>query len=291
MIVLTGATGQLGSQIVDQLLARIPADQVGVSVRDTAKAAELAKRGVRVRRGDYSEPDTLSYAFEGADQVFVVSSGATGSEAVAQHTNAIDAARAAGAARVVYTSHQAVSSDSLFPPMRDHAATERYFAEQHGAFTSLRNGFYAATVPWLIGNALESGTLSAPDDGPVSWTTHADLAEAAAIALADGGSADGELSGPTAPLTGPETLDLEAVAGILSDLTGRRISRVIVGDDEWKAGAIAHGMPDGAAEFTLGIFRAARRGEFAVTDPALERILGRPAASLASVLEKLVAGQ
>lgn len=285
MIVLTGSTGQLGSQVVARLLARLPAEQLGVSVRDTAKAAWLTERGVRVRRGDYSDPDSLAEAFEGAEQVYVVSSSAAGDEALAQHRAAIDTAYAAGAGRVVYTSHQAVAGDSLFAPMRDHAATEDYLSDQPGTFTSLRHGFYAATVPWLIGPALETGTIAAPADGPVSWTTHADLAEADAIAL----SGEGRLDGLTAPLTAPDAFDLDDVAGILSDITGRRIARVIVGDDEWKAGLVEQGISDSAAEFSLGIFRASRRGEFDVTTPALEELLGRPATSLRSVLEGVVA--
>jgi NAD(P)H dehydrogenase (quinone) len=101
MIVITGATGQLGSQIVHRLLERVQADRVGVSVRDPGSAAELAARGVRVRRGDFADPDSLVDAFEGATQVLIVSANETGGAAVALHTAAIDAARAAGAKRVL----------------------------------------------------------------------------------------------------------------------------------------------------------------------------------------------
>ncbi|MGH3378238.1 MAG: NAD(P)H-binding protein, partial [Actinoallomurus sp.] len=122
MIIITGATGRLGSLIVHHLLERVPADQVGVSVRDPGRAADLAGRGVRVRRGDFTDPGSLAAAFEGAAQVLIVSANETGGAAVAQHTAAIDAARAAGAKRLLYTSHQAAGADSLFAPMPDHAA-------------------------------------------------------------------------------------------------------------------------------------------------------------------------
>ena len=285
MIIITGATGQLGSQIVDRLLLRVPAEQIGVSVRDPAAAAGLEARGIRVRRGNYSDPDSLAGAFEGASQVLVVSSNEAGADALAQHRNAIDAARTAGAERVVYTSHQAAAANSFFRPMPDHAATEDYLLERGGAFTSLRNGFYASTVPWLIGQALRTGTIAAPADGPVSWTTHGDLAEVAAIVLAG----DASLEGVTAPLTAPDVLDLDAVAGLLSDLTGRTITRVVIDDDEWAAGLVGHGVPQAAADFSLGIFRASRAGEFDVTDPTLQQLLGRPATPLRSFLERVVA--
>lgn len=118
MIIVTGANGRLGSQIVHRLLHRVPADQVGVSVRDPERAADLAARGVRVRRGDCTEPDTLPAAFAGAAQVLVVSVDKLGEDAVAQHRTAIDAARHAGAQRILYTSHQAASPTSLFGPAR-----------------------------------------------------------------------------------------------------------------------------------------------------------------------------
>ncbi|GAA1501444.1 hypothetical protein GCM10009827_010940 [Dactylosporangium maewongense] len=84
-------------------------------------------------------------------------------------------------------------------------------------------------------------------------------------------------------------LDFEAVADVLSDLTGRAVARVVVDDEEWKATAIDRGMPPQAADFTLDMFRAARRGEFAVTDPTLETVIGRPAVPARTVLETMAA--
>ncbi|GAA3000418.1 NmrA family NAD(P)-binding protein [Streptosporangium longisporum] len=281
MIVITGGTGLLGSQIVDRLLDRVPADRVGVSVRDPDRAAGLAARGVRVRRGDFTDPGSLADAFEGATQVLIVSTDQAGEEAVAQHVAAIDAARDAGAGRILYTGHQGAAEDSVFAPMTDHAATERYLSKTGTPFTFLRNGFYAATVPHLLGRAMETGELVAPADGPVSWTAHADLAEAAAIILAD----EGRFDGPTPPLTAPEALDLADVAGILTELTGRTVRRVVADDAEWTATMIGHGVPADRANMLLGMFHASRRGEFSTTGPDLENLLRRPATTVRSVLE------
>ena len=285
MIVITGANGQLGSLIVASLLERVPAEEVGVSVRDPGRAADLADRGVRVRRGDFSEPHSLADAFEGATQVLIVSANEIGGKAVDAHLAAINAARAAGAERILYTSHQGAGADSLFAPMRDHAATEEYLAETGTPFTSLRNGFYATTIPFLLGQALTTGEIVAPADGPVSWTTPADLAEAAAIILADPGRFDG----PTPPLTAPDGFDLQDVAGILAKLTGRTIRRTVVGEDEWAAGLAAHGAPEALATMLRGMFRAARRGEFSATSPTLGDLLGRPVTPLSSFLEGVAA--
>jgi uncharacterized protein YbjT (DUF2867 family) len=281
MIVITGATGKLGSRIVEQVLQRVPATEVAVSVRDPDRAAGLAARGVRVRRGDYTDPASLADAFEGATQVLIVSASTTGDAAVAQHVTAIDAARAAGAKRVLYTSHQGAGRASLFEPTRDHATTEDRLAAAGTPYTALRNGFYATTVPQLLGAALQTGELVVPADGPVSWTAHADLAEATAAILAD----EGRFDGATPPLTAPVALDFERIAAVLTELTGRTVRRVVADDDEWVAGLVAHGVPQGPATMMLGMFQAARRGEFATTDPALEELIGRPATALRTILE------
>ena len=287
MLVVTGATGQLGSQVVRFLLERVPAEQVGVSVRDPGRAADLAALGVRVRRGDFADPSSLDEAFEGATRVLVVSVDRLGEDAVAQHRAAIDAAVRAGAQRVLYTSHQAAGRDSLFAPARDHAATEAHLRASGVASTALRDGFHAATVPHLLGRAAETGELVAPADGPVSWTTHADLAEAAAVLLT---SADRPVA--EAPvLTAAEAVDLDGVAGILAELLGRPVRRVVLDDEEYVAWSVANGVPEGAARMFLTLFQAARNGEFAVTDPTLATLLGREPQPVRSVLAAAVAAR
>ena len=285
MLIVTGATGRLGGQIVERLLDRVPAETVGVSVRDVDSAAPLAARGVRVRAGDFTDPASLDHAFEGADQVLVVSAAIRGPGAAEANQAAIEAAVRAGASRVLYTSHQAASPDSLFAAQPQHAATEAFLATQGVGWTALRHGFYASTLDFYLPEALATGELRLPEDGPVSWTAHADLAEVDAIAL----TRAGVLEGISPPLTAAQAIDFTEVAAILSDVSGRHITRTVVDDDEWKAAAVGRGMPAAAANFTLGIFRAARRGEFAVTDPALEDLLGRPAVTVRAGIEALVA--
>lgn len=279
MIVVTGATGQLGRAIAERLLERVPAEQVGVSVRDPEKARGLEERGVRVRRGDFDDAASLAHAFEGASRVLVVSAG-TVETAVGLNRAAIDAAKAAGARRILYTSHMGSNPSSLFPPMPTHVATEAALRGSGVAFTALRNGFYASFVPVLLGGAVETGELGAPEDGPISWTAHADLADAAACALTEEG-----LDGVTPDLTGPEAIDVAGIAAIASELTGRPIRRVVVSDAEYRAGLVARGAPEQSADMLLGFFAASRRGEFANVDPTLGRLIGRPPTPLRDVLK------
>jgi NAD(P)H dehydrogenase (quinone) len=280
MIVVTGANGVLGRGVVERLLDLVPAGGIGVSVRAPESATDLADRGVRVRRGDFTAPETLADAFADAEQVLVVSANTLGEEARAQHRAAIEGAAAAGAGRILYTSHHGARHDSPFAAAADHAAAEDVLAASGVAWTSLRNGFYANTVPMLLGDAASTGELRLPADGPVAWTTREDLAAAIARLLVDGAP-----DGPTAPLTGPDAPDLDEVARIAGGLVGRGIRRVVVADEEYVADQVAHGTPEFYARMMLGMFTASRRGDFAPADPTLAGLVGRSATPVREVLE------
>ena len=284
MIIITGANGKLGRKVVEQLRTRIPIEQIGVSVRDPDQAQELKELGVRVRQGDFNNAESLAHAFEGASQVLIVSSNTGGKETVRQHHAAIESAKQAGASRILYTSQIAASPTSLFRPAVDHAATEALLHDSGVPFTSLRNGYYATTTLWLLANALKTGELAAPEDGPVSWTAHDDLAEATAIILNGQG-----IEGVTPALTASEAIDLEGVAALAAELTQRSIRRIIVADDEYRAGLLAQGSPEATADLLLGMFRASRRGEFAQVDPTLARLINRPPVPLRDILKAALA--
>ena len=283
MILGTGASGQLGRGIVERLLDRLPAGQVGVSVRDPGKVRGLEERGVRVRHGDFTDPSSLAHAFDGASQVLIVSADTLGEAGVRQHRTAIDAALDAGAGRVLYTSHMAASHDSPFAPARDHAATEDYLAATGAPFTSLRDGFHASSAPQMLGANTVDGRLAVPADGPVAWTDVADLAEAAAVILAGGAVFDG----PTPPLTAETTHTLGDVAE-MATAAGRPLAPEPLSDDDYLGRLRQRGLPGAAVDMMFGYFLAARAGEFAKTGSTLARLLGRPPRPLASLLPELL---
>ena len=269
MIIVTGATGALNGTTVDHLLERLPANDIVVAVRDTAKAQRFADLGVAVRRGDYADPDSLPSAFEGADQLLLVSSNDPTADAVSLHHAAIDAAVTAGVGRILYTSHQGAARDTPFAPGRDHAATEELLAEAGIAWTSLRNGFYAHSLNWLTGPWRDTGVITVPADGPVSWTAREDAAEAAAVILA----ADGAYDGPRT-LTASTAPTFEDIAVTASEVTGRDIDFVVMDPDEWVAVQITAGQSEFVVRFTLGMYQAAEEGYFAGLDPLLGGLLG-----------------
>lgn len=284
MIVVTGATGQLGQEVIHQLLGTVPPGQIVASVREPHKAAALQALGVQVRQGDFSQPQGLGAVFAGAEQALLVSVNQLGETALSMHRAAIAAARAAGVRRLLYTSHMGARADSPFLAAADHAATEAMLAEAGMPFTALRHGFYAESGLHMIGRAFESGELRVPEDGPVSWTTRSDLAQADAIILRE----HGQLHGVTPALTAPQAFTMAELASIASQLTGRDIKHVTLTDEQWLGEAIAQGRPAALAGMLLGMYQAARRGDFATVDPTLEILLGRRPKTMADVLSGLL---
>ncbi|TQS41840.1 NAD(P)H-binding protein [Cryptosporangium phraense] len=264
MIVVTGATGALNGRTVDHLLERLPASEIGVSVRDVSKAQRFADRGVRVRPGSYSDQAALRHSFEGADQVLLVSTSDPTAHGPSLHQVGIDAAKEAGVQRILYTSHQAARAESPFFPAEHHFETEALLAESGVAWTSLRNGFYAHSLQWMLGPWQETGVIATPADGPVSWTAREDAAEAAAVILAGDERYDG-----------PVTLTASAAPDFNDIAIERPVARRVLDDEEWVAGQVANGTPEPMARFMLGFYQAARAGHFAGTDPLLGKLLGR----------------
>lgn len=284
MFIVTGATGQLGRAIVKSLINLVPVDQIGATCRDPNKAVDLATLGVSVRRGDFTDPESLSTAFEGASHLLIVSSNARahGGDPLAQHQAAISAAKAAGVERIVYTSQMAASADSAFPPMRDHAATEAMLRECGMSWTALRHGFYGQSGIAMLEAALKAGVLETTQDGPVNWTAHADLADAAALILTQ----SERESGPTQPLTGSEAHDFGALADLASSVWRKPIKRQIIADEEMQALLAARGTPAPVVKIVFGLYLAARNGEFSTVDPTLEQLLGRRPISMRELLSK-----
>lgn len=280
MIVITGATGALNGATADHLLETVPAGELVVVARDVTKAQRFADQGVEVRFGDYADPASLPAAFDGADQLLLVSSSDPTADGVALHGAAIDAAVQVGAGRVLYTSHQGAAPTTPFGPGRDHAATEALLAESGLPWTSLRNGFYAHSIGWLLGPWRETGVIRVPADGPVSWTAREDAAEAAARIITSATPYDGPVT-----ITATAAPTFAEIADIAAELVGRPIAFEVLDEDTWVAERVAAGQPEFMARFTLGMYQAADQGFFAGTDPLLGTLLGHEPKTVRDALE------
>jgi len=283
-VVITGATGGLGSDVIGQLQRFAPASELGVSVRTPVKAKALSDAGIRVRRGDFGEPASLDHAFQGARRVLLISTRTPGNAARFQEQrNAIDAAIRCGVKHIFYTSI-VQRPGSVFDVAAGHHDTEAYLASCGAASTVLRNGQYIENLPVFLGESVFTGDLALPKDGPTAWVSRLDLAEGIArLLLRDTPLPESIL------LTGPDVLDFAQIAAIAGGTLGRKIVRRTISSSEFSASLMGQGLPAPLAQSLATGFASRAAGELAVIDPALQLLLGRPLRRVEEVLPELFA--
>ena len=276
MILVTGASGQLGRLTLERLLTRVPATQLVAGARSPAALASFAERGVAVRRLDYDDVDTLAPAFAGVRRVLLVSGNDFANRQL-HHRRVIDAARAAGVLQLVYTSVLKAAP----PAMRlahDHAATEQYLAASGVPFTVLRNGWYNENWLGSLGPALAHGAMiGAAGAGVVSPAARADYADAAAAVL----TSDGHL-GRTYELAGDVGYTMADMAAILGDLGGKRVVYQDLGEAGYAQALIGFGLPEPVATILADADASIGRGALHHDGAELRRLIGRPTTPLAA---------
>ncbi|MDF2561660.1 MAG: NAD(P)-dependent oxidoreductase [Microbacterium sp.] len=278
-ILVTGATGNLGRLIIASLLERGADPQsIIAGARDTAKAADL---GVRVVRLDYTEPTSVAAAVEGVDTVVLVSGSEVG-QRVAQHQAVIDAAKAAGVSKFIYTSApKATTSDLVLAP--EHKATEELIAAAGLPAVILRNNWYTENYAADLARAAETGVLtSGTGDGRVASASRKDFAEAAAVIALE----DGHI-GEVYELGGDVAWAYSDLASAFSEITGREVSFVPVSFDDQLAALREAGLDEGTAGFVAALDAGIRGGALGETDGTLARLIGRPTTPLAEGLRAI----
>ena len=281
-VAVTGATGQLGRLVVASLRER-GADVVAL-VRDAAKAAAVLDADVEVRVAPYDDRAALEAALAGVDTLVLVSGNEVGRR-VEQHTNAVEAARAAGVTRVVYTSapHAGTTTLVLAP---EHKATEEVIAGSGLAWTFLRNNWYHENYVAQVGQAAESGELlGSGHDGRTASASRRDYAEAAAAVAVGEGHENRvyELAGDVA-WTMPE------LAAAISEVSGRPVRYTDVSTEEHVAALTAAGLDEGTAQFVAALDANTAEGALADTSTGdLTRLIGRPTTPLVDGLRAAVA--
>lgn len=279
---VTGATGQLGRLVVEQLLTRHPAEEIVAIVRDPAKAADLAAAGVGVRVADYDDRAALEAAFTGLDRLLLISSSEVGRR-VQQHKNVIDAAKAAGVKHVVYTSApKATTSRLVVAP--EHKATEEYLIASGIPYTILRNNWYTENYSQAIRTAAETGELvAAAGAGRVASATRADLAEAAAVVLTSEGH-----EGKVYELGAEKAWDYYELAATIAEITGRPCVYKPIEPEELVARLKAAGMDEQAAQSVAAVDAGIAEGGLAVATDDLAKLLGRPPTPLREAVRRLL---
>jgi uncharacterized protein YbjT (DUF2867 family) len=272
-ILVTGATGNVGGHVVRTLAASgVP---VRAFVRDRDRAANMFGPEVELAIGDLADRASLDHALAGADRLFLACGNVPGQ--VEYESNAIDAAAAAGVARVVKLSGPDASVDSPLIFERWHGEIERHLAGSGLPAVVLRPRTYLTNLLAYAASVAQTGMLFAPaGTAAISFVDTRDVAEAA-VAVLTGTGHDGR----TYTLTGPEAITFERVAAELSAAAGRPVSYVGVGDDQARQAMLAEGLPPMIADAIVAIFASQRAGSMAGTTDTVRELTGRPPRTVA----------
>ncbi|PZQ50499.1 MAG: NAD(P)-dependent oxidoreductase [Rhodovulum sulfidophilum] len=280
-IAVTGATGHLGRIVIDKLKAKVPAADIVALVRSPDKAADL---GVAARAADYAKPETLEKALAGVDTLLLISSSEVGQRAT-QHANVIEAAKAAGVTRIVYTSllHADTSVLSL---AEEHRQTEAALKASGVAYTILRNGWYSENYAGSIGGALAGGAfVGSAGDGRISSAPRLDYAEAAVAVLTGEGH-----EGKTYELAGDTAWTLADLAAEISKQTGKDIPYKNLPEAEYAGVLTGFGLPPALAAAIAGWDVGASQGALFDDGKQLSKLIGRATTPLSvTVAEALKA--
>ena len=282
MIAITGATGQLGQLVIEQLLNTVPANQIVAIVRNPAKAEALSQQGITVRQGDYADESTMTSALKGVEKLLLISSSEVGQRAT-QHQNVINAAKAAGVKFIAYTSLLHADKSPLGLHV-EHVATEKALAESGIPYALLRNGWYTENYLASAPPALEHGVfIGAAGDGKIAAATREDYAAAAAKVIAEEGHA-----GNVYELAGDTAWTLSELAAELSKQSGKPVTYQNLSEADFAAALKSVGLPAGLADMLADSDVGASKGGLFDDSRTLSKLIGRPTTPLAESIKGIL---
>ncbi|AUJ83203.1 NAD(P)-dependent oxidoreductase [Enterobacter cancerogenus] len=282
MIAITGATGQLGHLVIEQLLKTVPANQIVAIVRNPAKADALSQQGVVVRQADYADEAAFTAALGGVDKLLLISSSEVGQRA-AQHQNVINAAKAAGVKFIAYTSLLHADTSPLGLHV-EHVQTEKALAESGVPYALLRNGWYTENYLASVPPALEHGVfIGAAGEGKIASATRADYAAAAAKVISEEGHA-----GKVYELAGDNAWTLSELAAELSKQSGKKVAYQNLSEADFAATLKGAGLPAGLADMLADSDTGASKGGLFDDSRTLSNLIGRPTTPLVQSISAIL---
>ena len=283
MILVTGATGHLGTAVIHHLLKNTAASNIVAFARDEAKGSPLRERGVNVQLGTYDDKAALHRAMQSVTKVLLISG--MDHHRLQQHQNVVDAAKAAGVAHIAYTGvpMKDAATSAIGFLMESHFQTEDYIKASGLAYTFLRNTLYTDGIPFFAGDkVLERGIHLPAGNGKVPYALRREMGEAAANVLLQDGHEN-----KTYALTGTELSSFEDVAQALAQLSGKPVGYSDTDAAAFSAQLKEAGVPEGLAGIIAGFSADIKAHQFEVVSNDLEHLLGRKPLSLKEALKEL----
>jgi NAD(P)H dehydrogenase (quinone) len=283
MILVTGATGHLGSAAVSQLLKNTAANNIVAFARDENKAKYLRGKGIEVRIGSYDDIPSLDLAMQGIEKVLMISSN--GQTRLQQHKNVLAAAKKARIKHIVYTgiALKNIETAAIRPFMEDLIKTEDYIQESGLTYTVLRNTLYAGGNPLYAGEKVfETGIQLPAGDGKAPFALRREMGEAAANTLLQNGHEN-----RTYEITGSDLYSYNDVANALSALSGKTVIYTDADPVTFPARLKEFGLPEIVVGIVSGFAADIKNHQFESVTDHLEKLLGRKPASLKDSLKEV----
>jgi NAD(P)H dehydrogenase (quinone) len=271
MLLITGANGQLGRLIVEEVLSRAPDLPLAVSVRDASAAADLAARGVEVRQADYHHLVSVAAAFAGVDRLLLMPTPTPDArERISEMRSVVRLAAEEGVRHIVYPGAGEVEGVD-FPLLRAHTRVFREIEATGIETTLLRANIYDEIIAGEVTGAMAAGELAAPvGDARVAPVLRTDMARAIATVLIEDGHA-----GKTYDLTGRDAVSWDDLADLASERAGRPIAYEPIDDAHAKSRLILAGLPAHLVAMALSFYSAYRAGWSSTPSSDIERLTGR----------------
>lgn len=277
MILVTGATGQLGTAVINQLLQKVPVSQIAAFVRDETKAVNLIKQGVTIHIGTYDDTQSLERAMQAMETVLLIA-GTDEENRVRQHQHVIDAAKKARIQRIAYTSRALKDPSTLVNRlMEGHFQTEDYIKASGLPYTLFQNSLYMDAIPQFVGGdaVFERGIYLPAGQGRVALALRSEMGEAIANALTS--TTEGNV---TYQLTGSKSYSFYDVATALTALSGKSVTYTPAELSPFETQLIGRGLAAVVARRITGFITDIANGQEDIIRPDLERLLGRKPTAL-----------
>jgi NAD(P)H dehydrogenase (quinone) len=283
MILITGATGNLGEHVVTQLLKITSTNEFAVFARNEEKAKKFVEQGIQVRIGDFNEPSTLVSAFEGIDKILLISTMEM--NRFEQHKNVIDAAKSAGIKHIYYTglAIQDIETSNVQQLMQSHFDTENYIIDSHLKFTFLRNTMYTDAIPLIVGEQVfENGIFLPGGEGKVPYALRREMGEAIANLVIQNNHENVIYN-----ITGEHAYSYDDIAQIFSEISHKQVNYIDADEAVFEQLLKDINMPDFMIYLTKGTVLDIKQHQYEVATPTLSTLLGRSPLDLKSALKEL----
>lgn len=284
MILITGATGQLGTAVIQTLLEKTSANQIAALVRDESKASALKEKGVDIRVGNYDDTASLDQAMQGIEKVLLIA-GTDEGKRLQQHQNVVDAAKRAGVSCIAYTSRNLRDVNTLTNKlMVGHFQTEDYIKDSRLPYVIFRSTLYMDLIPFYVGGSVfETGIYLPAGEGKVAYALRSEMGEAIANALLKD-SCDNRIY----KLTGSESYSFDDVASALTKISGKEVTYTASTENSvFEAQMEERGLPKAMFPRFVGFLTDIKNGQEDEVSADMENLLGRKPASLKAGLKVL----